>query len=156
MVLGCSILLFFPFSLSSLALSLSLSLSFSPFFLLSFFLALFVLYYLPSFTCFWFPFAAGDACTPLINFFFFCHFDRDGKKRDFDVVPDPNVPYNTFFCLRGLRPQVAHCTKVVVEAMNFFQNILGLDSFPYDSYQVVFLDESYSEMCTYASLSILK
>ncbi len=86
---------------------------------------------------------------------------------DLDVVPDPALASVTYLAPRGFGPQVLHATRAVPvvragraparggqrggahrpppplppQAITFFQQLLGIESFSYDSYQVAFVDE---------------
>ena len=60
----------------------------------------------------------------------------------------------THFCLPHLLPLLKFTVKWLPECFQFFEAKLR-SKFPYGSYKQVFVDESYNEFSSYASLSIL-
>jgi len=50
------------------------------------------------------------------------------------VLPDPNIPSVTHFCLPGRMAELSHTTSFLVEVFNHYEEFLGVP-FPFDSYK---------------------
>ena len=72
----------------------------------------------------------------------------------FEIFPDPTVPDVTHFCLPHLLPLLRFTVKWLPEVFKFLESRLRA-KFPYPCYKQVFVDESYNEFSSYASMTIL-
>ena len=72
----------------------------------------------------------------------------------FEIYPDPNMPDVTHFCLPHLLPLLKFTVKWLEECFQFFERALK-SKYPYSCYKQVFVDESYNQFASFASMSIL-
>ncbi|XP_065577950.1 transcription initiation factor TFIID subunit 2-like isoform X2 [Artemia franciscana] len=72
----------------------------------------------------------------------------------FEVYVDPQMHEVTHFCLPPLLPLLKHVAKYFREALQFYEETLG-SRFVYSSYKVVFVDEAYQDISSFASLTIM-
>lgn len=72
----------------------------------------------------------------------------------FLVHVDPHMNEVTHFCLPHLLPLLKNTAKYTHVAFEFFEEVLD-NRFPYACYKQVFVDESYTTVSSYASLSVL-
>ena len=71
----------------------------------------------------------------------------------FEIYPDPSNPDITHFCLPGQMAKMSHTIQFFNKAMQICEEYLGVP-FPYGSYKHVFVEESYTKISSYASISI--
>ncbi len=69
----------------------------------------------------------------------------------FEVYPDPRVPSLTHFCLPGRSAALAHTVGFVHQALNFFEEHLGVP-YPYESLKLVFVENAFRPVESAASL----
>ncbi|KAF0292861.1 Transcription initiation factor TFIID subunit 2 [Amphibalanus amphitrite] len=72
----------------------------------------------------------------------------------FEIYVDPHMNEITYFCLPNLLPQLKHTAKFMHATFEFFEEVLA-NRFPYSCYKQVFVDETYEDVSSYATLSIL-
>ena len=72
----------------------------------------------------------------------------------FEALPDPKVPGVTHFCLPGLKTHLQHTIAVYQVVHEFAERTLDAE-FPFESHQLVFVDETVAPISTYAGMSIL-
>eukprot|EP01114_Cavostelium_apophysatum_P018241 TRINITY_DN5605_c0_g1_i1.p1 TRINITY_DN5605_c0_g1~~TRINITY_DN5605_c0_g1_i1.p1 ORF type:complete len:784 (-),score=167.07 TRINITY_DN5605_c0_g1_i1:8-2359(-) len=60
--------------------------------------------------------------------------------------------YITSFCLPGRSRELNHTVSFLPQVFNFFEEYLGF-AYPYKSYKQTFVEEAYSTMSSYASMS---
>ncbi|XP_065176434.1 transcription initiation factor TFIID subunit 2-like isoform X2 [Sycon ciliatum] len=72
----------------------------------------------------------------------------------FQVISDPKVEEMMYFCPPELAGLVHHCTSFMHEVFGFYQDFLSTN-YPYTCFKVVFVDEGYTDLASYASMSII-
>ncbi|KAF7285639.1 hypothetical protein GWI33_010292 [Rhynchophorus ferrugineus] len=72
----------------------------------------------------------------------------------FEIYVDPYMHEVTHFCLPGLLPLLKVTTRYMHEAFEFYEETLS-NRYPYSCYKQVFVDESYEDFHSYATMSIL-
>lgn len=60
----------------------------------------------------------------------------------------------THFCLPQLLPVMKACSKYLHQAFEFFEEMLS-SRYPYSCYKQVYVDEAYSDLHSYATMSIV-
>ncbi|KAA0201894.1 hypothetical protein HAZT_HAZT004891 [Hyalella azteca] len=60
----------------------------------------------------------------------------------------------THFCLPQLLPVMKACSKYLHQAFEFFEEMLSI-RYPYTSYKQVYVDEAYSDLQSYATMSVV-
>ncbi|XP_046847633.1 transcription initiation factor TFIID subunit 2-like [Xenia sp. Carnegie-2017] len=71
----------------------------------------------------------------------------------FEVHVDPVMPEVAHFCLPGLLPLLKQTTGSLHEVLEFYEESMSCQ-FPYPSYKQVFVDHSFEETSSYATLAI--
>jgi transcription initiation factor TFIID subunit 2 len=72
----------------------------------------------------------------------------------FEVYPDPVVDGVTHFCLPGLMAQLQYSVLGYPHALKVYEEVLRFE-FPYKSHNLVFVDEGYSPLGSFASMSLM-
>ncbi|KAK3592160.1 hypothetical protein CHS0354_019451 [Potamilus streckersoni] len=72
----------------------------------------------------------------------------------FEILVDPYMHEVTHFCLPHLMPILKHTTGFLHEVFEFYEEVMS-SRYPYSCYKQVFVDESYDEVMSYATISIL-
>ena len=74
----------------------------------------------------------------------------------FEIYTDPNAPSKiTHFCLPHLLPVLKATIRWHHEAFEFFEVSLA-NRYPYSCYKQVFVDESFVESASYATMAIMR
>lgn len=73
----------------------------------------------------------------------------------FEIYVDPNMHEVTHFCLPHLLPVLKATSKWIPETFEFYETILST-RYPYSCYKQVFVDESFSEVASFATMSIMR
>ncbi|XP_061737606.1 transcription initiation factor TFIID subunit 2 isoform X2 [Nerophis ophidion] len=71
----------------------------------------------------------------------------------FEILVDPYMHEVTHFCLPQLLPLLKHSMSYLHEVFEFYEEILTC-RYPYSCFKTVFVDESYVQVSSYASMSI--
>ncbi|XP_061529597.1 transcription initiation factor TFIID subunit 2 isoform X1 [Phycodurus eques] len=71
----------------------------------------------------------------------------------FEILVDPYMHEVTHFCLPQLLPLLKHSMSYLHEIFEFYEEILTC-RYPYSCFKTVFVDESYVQVSSYASMSI--
>ncbi|RXM35692.1 hypothetical protein EOD39_3948 [Acipenser ruthenus] len=71
----------------------------------------------------------------------------------FEILVDPYMHEVTHFCLPQLLPLLKHSMSYLHEIFEFFEEILTC-RYPYSCFKTVFVDETYVQVSSYASMSI--
>ncbi|KAK6179586.1 hypothetical protein SNE40_011910 [Patella caerulea] len=71
----------------------------------------------------------------------------------FEIFVDPNMHEVTHFCLPHLSGILKHTTSYIHEAFEFYEELLS-SRYPYSYYKQVFVDESYADAMSYATMTI--
>ncbi|KAK3090048.1 hypothetical protein FSP39_008810, partial [Pinctada imbricata] len=71
----------------------------------------------------------------------------------FEILVDPNMHEVTHFCLPHLTDILKQTTGYIHEAFEFYEELLS-SRYPYSCYKQVFVDESYDEVASYATMTI--
>ena len=61
----------------------------------------------------------------------------------------------THFCLPSLLPVMKASSKYLHEAFEFFEEILAI-RYPYSCYKQVYVNEAYSDLHAYTTMSIVR
>lgn len=72
----------------------------------------------------------------------------------FEIFVDPYMHEVTHFCLPNLLPLLKVTTRYVHEMFEFYEETLS-NRYPYSCYKQVFVDETYEDYRSYATMSIL-
>lgn len=72
----------------------------------------------------------------------------------FEIFVDPYMHEVTHFCLPGLLPLLKVTTRYMHEAFEFYEETLS-NRYPYSCYKQVFVDETYEDYHSYATMAIL-
>ncbi len=72
----------------------------------------------------------------------------------FEIYVDPNMHEVTHFCLPHLLPVLKATAKWLHECFEFFETTLAT-RYPYSCFKQVFVDEAFSDVTTYATMSIM-
>ncbi|XP_042243204.1 transcription initiation factor TFIID subunit 2-like isoform X2 [Homarus americanus] len=72
----------------------------------------------------------------------------------FEIYVDPFMNEITHFCLPQLLPLMKATSKYLHEAFEFYEELLST-RYPYSCYKQVYVDEAYSSLHSYATMSIL-
>lgn len=72
----------------------------------------------------------------------------------FEIHVDPNMHEVTHFCLPHLTEILKHTTNYIHQAFEFYEELLS-SRYPYTCYKHVFVDETYVESTSYATMSVL-
>ncbi|XP_072381444.1 transcription initiation factor TFIID subunit 2 [Diabrotica undecimpunctata] len=72
----------------------------------------------------------------------------------FEIFVDPYMHEVTHFCLPNLLPLLKVTTRYMHEAFEFYEETLS-NRYPYSCYKQVFVDETYDDYRSYATMSIL-
>ncbi|MGH0148697.1 UNVERIFIED_CONTAM: hypothetical protein FKN15_013567 [Acipenser sinensis] len=73
----------------------------------------------------------------------------------FEILVDPYMHEVTHFCLPQLLPLLKHSMSYLHEIFEFFEEILTC-RYPYSCFKTVFVDETYVQVSSYASMSIFR
>ncbi|XP_046544224.1 transcription initiation factor TFIID subunit 2-like [Haliotis rubra] len=71
----------------------------------------------------------------------------------FEILVDPNMHEVTHFCLPHLSSVLKHTTSYLHESFEFYEELLS-SRYPYSCYKQVFVDESYVDASSYATMTI--
>ncbi|CAH1772868.1 unnamed protein product [Owenia fusiformis] len=72
----------------------------------------------------------------------------------FEVLVDPNMHEVTHFCLPHLKPLLQHTTAFLHEAFEFYEELMSI-RYPYSCYKQVFVDQTYDDAQSFATLTFL-
>ncbi|CAG2104136.1 unnamed protein product [Medioppia subpectinata] len=72
----------------------------------------------------------------------------------FEIMVDPFMHEVTHFCLPHLLPLLRETCAFLHEAFEFYEELLS-SRYPYSCYKQVFVDESYEESQSYATMTVL-
>ncbi|XP_052258217.1 transcription initiation factor TFIID subunit 2-like isoform X2 [Dreissena polymorpha] len=71
----------------------------------------------------------------------------------FETLVDPNMHEVTHFCLPHLKSILKHTTSYLHESFEFYEELMS-SRYPYSCYKQVFIDESYEEAQSFATMTI--
>jgi len=71
----------------------------------------------------------------------------------FEILVDPQMHEVTHFCLPKLMPILKHTVKNLHQAFEFYEELLS-SRYPYSCYKQVFVDQSYVESSSFATMTI--
>ena len=73
---------------------------------------------------------------------------------EFECYCDPLLNSLSYFCLPGKLQLMEHTVKFMSKVFKYYEEYLGR-SFPYESFKLVFVENSYTKMSSFAGIAIM-